>query len=76
MGPKYQVVIPREVRKVITVEPGQEVLVSPLDNYSIRIVLDPKNWVEASYGSAKGAWGKESDKYLRRLRESWQKRKL
>jgi len=48
---KYQVVIPREVRKLLTIKPGQEVQVIPYEN---RIELIPVRPIQESRGFLRG----------------------
>ncbi|MCH7975636.1 MAG: AbrB/MazE/SpoVT family DNA-binding domain-containing protein [Bacteroidetes bacterium] len=51
VSPKYQVVIPREVREVMDIKPGQKVEVMVYDN---RIVLIPIKPMKEMRGYVKG----------------------
>jgi AbrB family looped-hinge helix DNA binding protein len=51
VSPKYQVVIPRRVRKVLGVEPGQKVQVVLFDN---RIEMIPLKPVKEARGLLRG----------------------
>ncbi len=51
VSPKYQVVIPSQVRKVLGVEPGQKIQVLLYDN---RIEMIPIRPVEQARGFLKG----------------------
>ncbi len=51
VSPKYQVVIPSQVRKVLGVEPGQKIQVLLYDN---RIEMIPIKPVEQARGFLKG----------------------
>jgi AbrB family looped-hinge helix DNA binding protein len=51
VSPKYQVVIPKEVREELQIKPGQELLVSVSDG---KVHLDPPRSIKELYGMAKG----------------------
>lgn len=71
---KYQVVIPKEIRAVVRdVVPNRNVYMTPINESTIQISLKPRNWAEEVRGIAKGKYGKDSDKYLKRLRSDWYK---
>lgn len=73
IGPKSQVVIPKEVRKVVpSLKPGQKVTVRPLDSRSVIVELPAKDWVGQTYGMHKKVWqGVDASSYIRKLREEW-----
>ena len=58
VGTKYQIVIPKEVRKKIkNLKPGKKVGVYTAKNEQfITIDPDPQSWVERTYGMMKNAW--------------------
>lgn len=64
---KYQVVIPKELRSRLSLKPGQKVRLS--QNKAGNIVIDTSLQTNKLYGSMKGAWGRDSNKYLRELRD-------
>lgn len=64
---KYQVVIPKELRSRLSLKPGQKVRLS--QNKAGNIVIDTSLQTNKLYGSMKGAWGSDSNKYLRELRD-------
>lgn len=73
IGTKYQVVIPREVRKHLNwVEPGKKVELIPLgQTVSIRPVRSRKKkpWTERALGAHKKIWqGVDVLEYIRDLR--------
>ena len=77
IGSRYQVVIPKVARRVAThIVAGKEAVVEPLDEWSVRITAKPsmEEWIKATSGIAKGAWGKDSTKTLRRLRSEWDRK--
>lgn len=67
---KYQVVIPKEVRRKIKVKPGQKLSVSTSEG---RIILTPqKKWPEDYYKELRGLWKDvDVDVYLEEERNSW-----
>lgn len=73
VGSKYQVVIPKEVRKKIAgLKPGIRVAVSPLDETTVAIRKMDQSWVAKTKGIAKKAWaGIDTTKYLKDLKREW-----
>lgn len=73
VGSKYQIVIPKDVRKKIQgLKPGDKVSVHQIDQNTISIQSEPENWVERTRGIAKEAWkGINTTKYLDNLRNEW-----
>jgi len=73
---KYQVVIPKEVRKKLQVKPGQKLNVSINGQ---QIVLSPTSakenwkWPEDYIKNLKDPWeGEDREKYLEEERSSWE----
>lgn len=76
VGPKYQIVIPKEVRKKMKgLKPGGKVVVKSTDENTITIKTDPKSWVERTYGMMTEAW-KNIDPIaeLEKMRNEWEER--
>lgn len=75
IGPKYQIVIPKEIRKKVKgIKPGNKVAVSAKEN-TITVQVEAKNWVEESYGFMKEAWkGIDPIKELEKMRDEWEER--
>lgn len=73
IGIKYQIVIPKEVRRKIPgITPGRKVTVKPADTRTILIKPMPQDWVKQTQGIAKKAWkGIDTTKYLEELRNEW-----
>lgn len=67
---KYQVVIPKAVRRQHRIKPGQRVYWSA--NKAGQLVMDTSSRFEKLYGSMRGAWGEDSVKYLTDLRDEWE----
>lgn len=76
VGTKYQIVIPREVRKKIKeLRPGAKVSVYLVDKDTVTVKTSPKRWVERTRGIAKDAWkGIDTTKYLEDLRNEWDRK--
>jgi len=68
---KYQIVIPKELRRELKFKPGQKLRMRK--NKAGGIIIEPNSIVDQYYGSMKGAWGVDSDKYLRELRDEWER---
>lgn len=73
VGTKYQIVIPKDVRKKIKgLKPGDKVGIYSVDQETVTIKAEPKNWLERTRGIAKEAWkGIDTTKYLEDLRNEW-----
>lgn len=67
LSAKYQVVIPKNLRKKYNLHPGQQIVLT--DNAKGEIIIDTKMAVQGAYGVAKGLWGDDSDKYLQNVRK-------
>jgi AbrB family looped-hinge helix DNA binding protein len=71
VGPKYQVVIPQEVRKKVSIVPKKEVLVEEI-NGAIVILPQPKSFVEFMIGLGKDTWkGVDPKTYVKKERAVW-----
>lgn len=77
VGPKYQIVIPKEVRKKMKgITPGAKVSVSSDGKGGASIIPDPLDWVKRTRGIAKEAWKDiDTTKYLEELRNEWETKK-
>lgn len=73
IGTKNQIVLPKEVRKKIKgLKPGNKVMVYSLNEDTVAIKVDTKNWIEKSRGLASSAWiAIDTTKYLTDLRNEW-----
>jgi AbrB family looped-hinge helix DNA binding protein len=71
VGPKYQVVIPRPIRKKVRLQPQNEVLVEEV-NGAIIILPEPTSFTEFMLGLGKEAWkGVDPKAYVRKERAGW-----
>lgn len=77
LSQKYQVVIPKPVRKQMHLDIGSQVLVQPLDSETAVIIKRPQNLTDTLSGLGKDVWQKlgGADEYLRKERASWGKTK-
>lgn len=73
VGSKYQIVIPKEVRKKIkSLAPGRKVMVQSIDENTIAVKAIKTSWLEKSIGIAQEAWkGIDTTQYLQKLRGEW-----
>lgn len=76
VGAKYQIVIPKEVRKRIKdIRPGAKVRVEPGPNDSVTIKVTRRNWADISYGFMRDAWkGIDPTKEIEKMRGEWDKK--
>ena len=71
VGPKYQVVIPRPIRKKMRLQPQNEVLVEEVSGVII-ILPRPTSFTEFMLGLGKEAWkGVDPKSYARKERAGW-----
>lgn len=76
IGPKYQVVIPKEVRKKLKgIKPGNKVALKAVDENTATIETEPKSWVERTAGMMTEAWqGIDPIKELEKMKNEWEER--
>jgi len=70
LSSKYQIVIPKELRKQLQMKRGQKLRIEKLGNDTLKIQTGSA--LDKYVGSLKGAWGGDGDKYLRELRDEWE----
>lgn len=73
VGSKYQIVIPKEIRrKMKGVKPGAKVGVYLVNGETATIKAEPKNWLERTRGMMTEAWkGIDTTKELEKMRDEW-----
>lgn len=73
IGTKNQIVIPKEVRtKIKGLKPGKKVMIYPINDTTMGIKVDNKNWLSNTQGIAAKAWENiDTTKYLEQLRNEW-----
>lgn len=76
VGSKYQIVIPKEVRKKVKgLRPGKKVIVKAINEETIAVKPVEQNWLERTRGMMKEAWkGIDTTKYLEDLRNEWDRK--
>ena len=68
---KYQIVIPREVRKKINLKSGDRLIIKA-DNEKIIIYPQLKSYAKYTLGLGKEIWqGIDATEYVRKERETW-----
>lgn len=67
---KYQIVIPKEVREKLNIEPHDAVIFL-IDGYEVFLRPLPKDFVKALRGLHKEIWPQDVDEWLPGERESW-----
>ena len=69
---KYQVVIPKEVRRELNICEGDELIVS-VENNRIVMRLKPRSYTDYTRGLYKEIWrGVDAAEYVERERRSWE----
>lgn len=73
VGSKYQVVIPKEVRKKIKgIMPGSKVKISAEGNQTVKIQTQKKNWSDQNYGAFRKYWkGIDPIAEVEKMRNEW-----
>lgn len=73
LSTKYQLVIPKAIRKQMGLKAGAIVYVQAIDDRHAMITKQPEDYVEALSGLGKEMWKKlgGGDAYLKRERASW-----
>lgn len=76
VGTKYQIVIPKEIRKKIKgLQPGAKVMIAQDGKNVIKIKTEPKNWLERTRGMMTEAWkGIDPIAELEKGRNEWEEK--
>lgn len=76
IGARYQIVIPKEIRKKLKyLRPGNKVSIQVTDRDSFSVKTDPTAWVKRMSGLMSEAW-KNIDpiEELEKMRDEWEER--
>jgi AbrB family looped-hinge helix DNA binding protein len=65
---KYEILIPREVRRALDLKPGDKLLVVVWGK-TLMLLPKPKSFERATRGLARGKYGRD---YLKKERKSWE----
>ncbi|MBI4049705.1 MAG: AbrB/MazE/SpoVT family DNA-binding domain-containing protein [Candidatus Doudnabacteria bacterium] len=78
LSSKYQIVVPKEVRRKLNLKSGTQVNVYPIDENRAVIVKRPKSYADALRGLGKEVWQTlgGTEKYLKGERASWDKKSV
>lgn len=75
VGRKYQIVIPKQVRKkILGLKPGAKVIVRSMDNGAIAVKPVKSNWSDENYGALKKYWRSDVIKEVEKMRDEWEER--
>jgi len=76
LSSKGQVVLPRDIRDRLRLQPGEDLVVE-LRGDEVVLHRAPRSWAEWGFGLGRHVWeGVDVDKYIRKERRSWRKRRL
>lgn len=76
VGSKYQIVIPKEVRKKIKgLQPGAKVVVQQTEENIISVKPVKRNWADENYGIMRKYWkGKNMIAEVEKMRDEWEEK--
>jgi AbrB family looped-hinge helix DNA binding protein len=71
---KYQIVIPKGVRRLLGIRPGDRFLIS-VEGDKVVMRLRPRSYAQKLRGLHKEVWqGVEASEYVEKERETWEKK--
>lgn len=76
IGSKYQIVIPKEVRKKLKgLKPGAKIAVKPVDETTVILKTQADRWSDRTYGLMENVW-KDVDpaKEINKMRDEWEEK--
>lgn len=72
---KYQIVIPKELRELLGISPGDQLLMEAVDSGQIRLRPRPNSYAKALRGLHKEIWRDvDATEYVAGERDSWENR--
>lgn len=68
---KYQIVIPKEIRRKLNIKPGQKLRLN--ENKQGQVVIEPNSIADEYFGmfAGKEIWGKDPVATIRKMRDEW-----
>lgn len=74
LSKKYQIVVPKDVRKRMGLRAGEEVSLHAIDGEKAMLMKHPANVTKALRGLGKNLWRSlgGTEKYIKQERASWQ----
>lgn len=69
LSSKYQVVIPKALRKGLSIKPGQKIKITKTKEDIIE--LSTHSSLDKYVGSVRGVWGDDPVAYIRKQRDEW-----
>ena len=78
VGPKYQIVIPKEAREKTNLKSGNNLFVQVIDKDHIMLSKEPESYADALAGLGKEVWQAlgGADKYIKEERASWHRKSV
>lgn len=75
LSSKFQIVIPKAIRKQMGLKPGDKVYMEAIDQNRAILMKEPADYLDALDGLGKDVWKKlgGTKKYLRKERAAWNK---
>lgn len=76
LSQKYQIVVPRSVRRKMRLQAGARLVVYPVDERKALLLKHPDDYVAALRGLGKEAWRAlgGGSRYIKQERRSWSKK--
>lgn len=73
MSSQGQITIPKDIREMVGMVAGSELILTTNLNSPKGITVTPKpsSWIDSVVGIAEGVYGNDSTKYIRNLRNEW-----
>lgn len=56
IGSKYQIVIPKEIRRELNIKPGQKLYIDATSDGKIYLKVPPANWSDENFGALRKYW--------------------
>lgn len=56
IGSKYQIVIPKEVRRELNIKPGQKLYIDATPDGKVYMIVPPANWSDQNFGALRKYW--------------------